>query len=73
MAYGTMADGMGNYMLNGICDGTYYLGTYVDVNGDMQPDPATEATGYYGDANGPFNVDVFGGDSVIGMTITPLP
>jgi hypothetical protein len=74
MVSGTMADSFGNYTLPGLCDGTYYLGTYVDVNGDMQLDLASEANGYYGDMNGPFNVDVSGGgDSVIGMTISPLP
>ncbi|UCD84607.1 MAG: chitobiase/beta-hexosaminidase C-terminal domain-containing protein [Deltaproteobacteria bacterium] len=61
----TMIPGPGSYTLYNLPDDTYYLLSFMDVNGNMQLD-AMEPTGMYG---APDPVTIFGGSSETGIDI----
>jgi Bacterial Ig-like domain len=55
--------------LDGLVDGDYYVGAFLDVNSNFQYDPATEPAGLYG-GNSPTVVHVENGSDVLDLVIT---
>jgi hypothetical protein len=50
--------------------GNYYIGAYMDLNGNEEYDPASEPVGFYGGVPSPTAVDLTGGRDALGIHIT---
>ena len=59
-----------NTLDDGLADGSYYLGAFLDLNGNFAYDPATEPAGLYGGLQTPTAVTIANGRDVLDIEIT---
>ena len=57
-----------NSLDDGLADGTYYVGAYLDQNGNGQYDPATDPAGCHGGGT-PAQVNIQNGNDAVGLVI----
>ncbi len=59
-----------NTLDDGLADGSYYLGAFLDLNGNGDYDPATEPAGLYGGLLTPTAVTIANGSDLLDVVIT---
>ena len=71
-AYATVMTGTGPYTLTNVVDGTYTVGAFMDLGGDMGPPRPNEPFGWYdpGGDGQPDPVIVSGGNALTGIDVT---
>jgi hypothetical protein len=57
-----------NVFDDGLVDGTYYVGAFLDVNGNLQYDPVLEPAGFYG-GSVPTPITIQNGSDAVGLIV----